>query len=87
MAAPDSAPNRITLPSTGIPDVHATAADSCLRYVDLNRRINRDYGRLGLLFQNIIDPTCVQTGASDIYPNWFAFAAFASRGIGQAQLD
>ncbi len=38
-----------------IPDVHAAAA-SGLRYVDLNRRVNHDYGLLGLHFQSIVDP-------------------------------
>jgi len=69
-----------------VPDVHATAADMSLRYVDLNRRINRDYGWFGQRFQAIIDPSFAGAGASDAYPGWFAFAAFASRGIGQAQL-
>jgi hypothetical protein len=71
---------------TGIPDVHSAAADLSLRYVDLNRRVNQDYGRLGERFQAIIDPSCDSTGISEAYPGWFAFAAFASRGIGQAQL-
>ena len=69
-----------------IPDVHTTAADVSLRYVDLNRRINADYGWFGGRFQNIIDPTFGNAGVSDAYPGWFAFAAFASRGIGKAQL-
>jgi hypothetical protein len=57
-----------------------------LRYLDLNRRINQDYGVLGVCFQAIIDPDFNRTGVSDAYPAWFAFAAFASRAIGQAQL-
>ncbi|MDQ6706866.1 MAG: hypothetical protein M3Z85_12940 [Acidobacteriota bacterium] len=68
-----------------IPDVH-TAAASGLRYVDLNRRVNHDYGLLGLHFQSIVDPGSSLSGVSEAYPVWFAFAAFASRGIGQAQL-
>ena len=74
------------LAPVGIPDVHTTAANLSLRYVDLNRRINHDYGLLGQHFQAIIDPCFASTGASDAYPAWFAFAAFASRGIGQAEL-
>ena len=31
----------------GIPDVHATASSPALRYVDLNRQINHDYGVFG----------------------------------------
>src|SRR5271169_6799076 len=71
---------------SGIPDVHATAADLSLRYVDLNRRISHDYGYFGGRFQAIIDPSWNTTGVSDAYPAWFAFAAFASRAIGQAEL-
>ncbi len=63
-----------------------TAPDPSLRYVDLNRWINADYGRLGERFQAIVDPSFGSTGVSDVYPTWFAFAAFASRGIGKAQL-
>jgi len=70
----------------GVPDVHTTAADMSLRYVDLNRWINADYGWFGERFQSIIDPSFAGAGVSDAYPGWFAFAAFASRGIGQAQL-
>lgn len=69
-----------------IPDVHATAANMSLRYVDLNRRINTDYGWFGGQFQRIIDPSFRDMGVSDAYPSWFAFAAFASRGIGKAEL-
>jgi hypothetical protein len=69
-----------------IPDVHVTAANMSLRYVDLNRRINADYGWFGGQFQSIIDPSFRDMGVSDAYPAWFAFAAFASRGIGKAKL-
>jgi hypothetical protein len=71
---------------SGVPDVHTTAANPSLRYVDLNRRINADYGRFGELFQSIIDPSFTHAGSSDAHASWFAFAAFASRGIGQAEL-
>ena len=67
-------------------NVHATAADLSLRYVDLNRRINHDYGFFGGRFQAIIDSSWNNTRVSDAYPGWFAFAAFASRAIGQAEL-
>ena len=73
-------------PLATIPDVHATAANMSLRYVDLNRRINADYGWFGGQFQSIIDPSFHDVGVSDVYPAWFAFAAFASRGIGKAEL-
>ena len=56
------------LAAVGIPDVHATALDSSLRYVDLNRHINHDYGILGQLFQAILDPGFRTTGASEAYP-------------------
>ena len=52
----------------------------------MNRQINHDYGILGELFQAIIDPGFRTTGASEAYPAWFVFAAFASHAIGQAQL-
>jgi len=74
------------LAMAGIPDVHTTAANMALRYVDLNRQINHDYGIFGQRFQDIIDPSYASAGTSDAYPVWFAFAAFASRGIGQAEL-
>jgi hypothetical protein len=74
------------LPPVGIPDVHTTAANMALRYVDLNRQINRDYGLFGQRFQAVIDPSFAAAGTSEAYPAWFAFAAFASRGIGQAEL-
>ncbi len=83
---PDFVSTQSALPDSGIPDVHATAADLSLRYVDLNRRINHDYGFFGGRFQAIIDPSWNTTGVSDAYPGWFAFAAFASRAIGQAEL-
>ena len=51
-----------------------------------NRQINHDYGVFGERFQAIIDPAFGTAGVSEAYPAWFAFAAFASRGIGQAQL-
>jgi hypothetical protein len=57
-----------------------------LRYVDLNRQINHDYGVFGQFFQSILDASFASTGESKVYPSWFAFAAFASRGIGQAEL-
>jgi hypothetical protein len=57
-----------------------------LRYLDLNRQINEGYGIFGTRFQAIIDPAFATTGVSNVYPAWFAFAAFASRAIGQAQL-
>jgi len=69
-----------------IPDVHTTAANMSLRYVDLNRQINADYGWFGGQFQSIIDPVFRTAGVSDAFPAWFAFAAFASRGIGKAEL-
>jgi len=69
-----------------IPDAHATVADLSLRYVDLNRQINHGYGVFGQRFQAIADPSFAATGVSNAYPVWFAFAAFASRGIGQAEL-
>ena len=74
------------LAAVGIPDVHTNASSPALRYVDLNRQINHDYGVFGERFQAIIDPAFGTRGASEAYPAWFAFAAFASRGIGQAQL-
>ena len=64
----------------------ARAEYEVLRYVDLNRWINADYGRLGEKFQAIVDAAFAPTGTSDANPVWFAFAAFASRGIGKAQL-
>jgi hypothetical protein len=70
----------------GFPDVRTTATNPSLRYVDLNRRINADYGRFGELFQSIIDPSFPHAGSSDVHASWFAFASFASRGIGQAEL-
>jgi hypothetical protein len=79
-----AAPTELSL--VGIPDVHTTAANLSLRYVDLNRQINYEYGVFGQRFQAIIDPTFTATGVSNAYPAWFAFAAFASRGIGQAEL-
>lgn len=69
-----------------IPDVRATVSNPSLSYVDLNRQINQGYGVFGQRFQTILDPSYARTGASDVYPSWFAFAAFASRAIGQAQL-
>jgi hypothetical protein len=69
-----------------IPDVGATVSSPSLRYVELNRQINRGYGVFGQRFQAILDPSFARTSASDVYPSWFAFAAFASRAIGQAQL-
>jgi hypothetical protein len=62
------------------------ASNMSLRYLDLNRQINQDYGALGARFQAILDPAFNRMGVSDAYPAWFAFAAFASRAIGQAQL-
>ena len=69
-----------------IPDVRATASSPSLRYVELNRQINRGYGVFGQHFQAILDSSFARTSTSDVYPSWFAFAAFASRAIGQAQL-
>ena len=86
MAGGDYSATRAKLPAVGIPDVHTTAANLSLRYVDLNRQVNHDYGVFGQLFQAILDPSFASTGASNAYPSWFAFAAFASRGIGQAEL-
>ena len=83
---PDFVSTQSALPDSGIPDVHTTAADLSLRYVDLNRRINHDYGFFGGRFQAIIDPSWNTTEVSDAYPGWFAFASFASRAIGQAEL-
>jgi len=67
-------------------DTSANAPFQTLRYGDLNRWINAEYGRLGARFQAIIDPSFATTGVSDAYAPWFQFAAFASRGIGKAQL-
>ena len=54
--------------AAGVPDVHTTARSSSLRYVDLDRRINDDYGCFGERFQTSIDPSFGSTGASDAYP-------------------
>ncbi|MEZ4299353.1 MAG: hypothetical protein R3B70_30665 [Polyangiaceae bacterium] len=82
------APEAPAVPASSlpIPDVLAAAADMSLRFVDLNRRVNSDYGVLGAIFQAILDPDFDRTGTSQTWPSWFAFAAFASRAIGQAQL-
>jgi hypothetical protein len=58
-----------------------SSANPSLRYLELNRWINAEYGRLGARFQAIIHPSFGSTGVSDAYAGWFAFAAFASRGI------
>ena len=84
--APNNSAAAFNLAALVIPDVHATASDSSLRYVDLNRQINHDYGVFGVRFQAVIDPSFTSTGVSDVFPAWFAFAAFASRAIGQAEL-
>lgn len=65
-----------------IPDARSIAADPKLRYVDLNRAINRSYRAFGELMQEVVDPSF--HGRSSAYPTWYGMAIFASRMAGRS---
>lgn len=65
-----------------IPDARAIAANPKLRYVDLNREINRSYAVFGQLMQEVVDPGF--EGASSASPTWFGMGVFASRTAGRS---
>ncbi len=71
------------LPSE-IPDARSIAANQNLRFVDLNREINRSYAAFGQLMQEVVDPGF--EGTSSAYPTWYGMAVFASRMAGRSML-
>lgn len=65
-----------------IPDARAILADPSLRYVDLNRNINRSYAQFGRLMQEVVDPRF--DGSSKASPSWYGMAVYASRMAGRS---
>ncbi|GMU57386.1 MAG: hypothetical protein AMXMBFR33_65320 [Candidatus Xenobia bacterium] len=66
-----------------IPDARAILADPSLRYVDLNRSINRSYAQFGRLMQEVVDPL-FDGGSSQASPSWYGMAVYASRMAGRS---
>ncbi|MEW6281070.1 MAG: hypothetical protein AB1758_20820, partial [Candidatus Eremiobacterota bacterium] len=62
-----------------IPDARSIAHDASLRYVALNREINRTYGAFGRMMQQVV-------GGESEPPTWYGIAVYASRVAGRSML-
>ncbi len=81
--APSPAPAPAPAPARPLPDAIGIAGDMSVRYEALNRRINAGYAEYATRLQEIVDPGFAARGTSRAYPNWFAFAPYASREVGR----